>query len=264
MLTLTSSRFATVEELFRFKEHAFKLKKFPGYIKDQWGIKAHNRPWVERAGDFKKNQLIIEVGGGYSTLPEYLSKKYKLKAWVGDDFGIKTGDKIWSRWGNPKNYARKNRLVKYVFEPFGTFSKEYPSKYFDRIFSVSTLEHIDSCKIIDVFKDMNRCIKRGGMQVHSIDLKTVSYRQCLVNWLFDRIPKVGTYYPWLISEVKYWEETLKKSGIKIAVKSPSPFELLDRSVLVEPPDIVYKFYPPTNKSKPYGPTASLLLIIKDL
>ncbi len=115
MLTLISAKLATIEEPFLYKKHGFNLKKFPGYTKDQWGVKAHNRPWIDSVGEFKKDQNIIEVGGAYSTLPEYLAKKYKLHAWVGDDFGLKTRGKIWSRWGYPKAYARKNKFVKYVF-----------------------------------------------------------------------------------------------------------------------------------------------------
>ena len=264
MLTLTSYKFATVEELYFFKQQPLILKKFPGYSNDDWGIKAHNRPWIEKVGKFKGNQEIIEVGGAYSTLPEYLARKYKLKAWVGDDFGESSGENIWSRWGNPRNYAKKNKLVKYVFEPFGVFSRRYPDRHFDRIFSVSTLEHINSNMIVEVFKDMNRCIKKGGMQIHAIDVNTPNYKNCLINTIFDKIPLIGNCNPYLISRVKYWQNILKEAGIKITTKIPSPFNILDRSILVEPPEVVYKFYPPNNTSKPYLPTASLLLIIKDL
>ena len=63
MLVLTDVHLATVDELFRYKSRGFELERFPGYTPDQWGIKAHNRPWIEEAGDFAKGQRIIEVGG---------------------------------------------------------------------------------------------------------------------------------------------------------------------------------------------------------
>ncbi len=263
MLTLISAKLATVEELFIFKQSGFKLKEFPGYTDDQWGIKAHNRPWIEKVGDFKSGQNIIEVDGAYSTLPEYLARKYQLNAWIGDDFGMKSGDKLWSRWGDPAEYAEKNKEVKYVFEPFGIFSKEYPAGYFDRIFSISTLEHITSDKILDVFKDMNRCTKKGGMQIHTIDLGT-HFKHCLMNTIFDTVPFADVFIPWAISETKRWKGVLRKSGIKVMVKLPHPLSLLNRSILVESPDVVYRFYPQNNSPKPYSPAASLLLIIKDL
>src|SRR3990167_7197296 len=102
MLTLTSAFFAKTEELLRYKDNGFKLKSFPGYTFDQWGIKAHNRPWVEEVGKFKKNEKIIEVGGAYSTFPRYLNEKYGVEAWIGDDFGGRSGEKFWKRWGDPK------------------------------------------------------------------------------------------------------------------------------------------------------------------
>lgn len=253
MLTLISARFATVEELFCYKKSKFRLKQFPGYTNDQWGIKAHNRPWVDSVGQFDKDQNIIEVGGAYSTLPEYLANKYKLNSWIGDDFGKKAGEKIWMRWGSPQALKEKNIKTNYIFEPFGIFSKKYKDNFFDRIFSISTLEHIDSKLIIDVFKDMNRCTKKGGMQLHAIDLRSTN--------LFGSV--VGLF-PFMNSELKMWEKILRKSGINMATKMPSILGLLDRSILVESPDVVFRFYPPNNDLKEYNPNASLLLVIKDL
>jgi hypothetical protein len=56
---------------------------------------------------------------------------------------------------------------------------------------------------------------------------------------------------------------MKKSGIKIATTVPNSIFLLKKSLLVESPDVVYRFYPPMNEPKPYNPNASLLLIIED-
>ncbi|MBT4551836.1 class I SAM-dependent methyltransferase [bacterium] len=272
MLTLVSAKFATVEELFKYKNQGFKLKKFPGYTYDQWGIKAHNRPWIEDVGRFKQGQKIIEVGGAYSTLPNYLAKKYKLEAWIGDDFGITEGNEIWKRWGDPKENAKKNPFTKYAYKEFGIFSKDYPNNYFNRVFSVSTLEHIHIEKRIKVFEDMNRCTKKGGMQIHAIDIVTRNLKECFINSVADKIPLFDSenillgrdVRRGLVSEIKSWKRILVNSGIRIATKLPSIFELLDRSTLAESPDVIYRFIPPKNSVKAYKPTASLLLIIKDL
>jgi hypothetical protein len=74
MLVLNFAGIAKIEELFRYKYQRFQLDAFPGYTDDQWGIKAHNRPWIEEAGKFTKGMKIIEVGGAYSLLPKYLSE----------------------------------------------------------------------------------------------------------------------------------------------------------------------------------------------
>lgn len=56
MLVLTHASLATVDELFRYKSQGFQLEDFPGYTPDQWGIKAHNRSWIEEAGEFAGGQ----------------------------------------------------------------------------------------------------------------------------------------------------------------------------------------------------------------
>ena len=170
MLVLRSATLATVEELFRYKDSGFELEEVPGYTQDQWEIKAHNRPWIDEFGSFK-NQRVMEVGGAYSLLPKYLGDRYGVEPWIGDDFGARSGEAIWSRWGDPMELPAKYPSVRYVFEPMGRFSDEYPDEYFDCIFSVSTLEHIPRDQRLDVFKDMHRCLKPGGFERHSIDIQ---------------------------------------------------------------------------------------------
>lgn len=256
MLVLTHASLAKIDELFKYKSQNFCLEDFPGYTSDQWGIKAHNRPWIAENGQFKKGQRIIEVGGAYSLLPKYLSDRYQLEAWIGDDFGASTGSNLWSRWGNPQELPNKYPSVKYVFENFGTYSKQYPYRGFDRIFSVSTLEHIPGQQRLDVFKDMHRCLKPGGMQLHTIDLFQTQLEICHI---YHTNEALGTGY----SEIQSWIKLLKDSGVQIATSIPSSLSLLDRQVLVESPDVVYRFYPPNNTPKTYQPSASLLLIIED-
>ena len=266
MLVLTYATLATVDELFRYKSQGFKLDDFPGYTPDQWGIKAHNRPWIEEAGQFARDQKVIEVGG-YSLLPKYLAEKYELEAWIGDDFGMAHGEPIWSRWGSPLELPSKYPSVKYVFEQFGSSSSKYPDGYFDRVFTVSTLEHIPYHHRLAVFKDMHRCcLKRGGRQLHTIDIPTMSTNLTLMGAVVDKIDKFSILKKVTgksISEIRSWFELIRASGVKITIPIPVPMQLLDRRILVESPDVVYRFYPPNNAPKPYRPSASLCIIIEN-
>ena len=262
MLTLTHASLATTDQLFQYKSNGFELDDFPGYSPDQWGIKAHNRPWIEAAGDFSNGQSVMEMGGAYSLLPKYLADKYGVEAWIGDDFGAASGEEMWSRWGDPHALPEKYPSVKYVFAPMGKFDEKYPDDYFDRVFSVSTLEHIPYEYRLDVFRDMNRCLKPGGRQLHSIDLST-NWKKLAVSSVVDSLPGVNQVHWRGQSEIRSWINVIKKSGVKIAASVPNPVRLFDRRVHVEPPDIVYRFYPPNNTPKPYKPNASLLVIIED-
>ncbi|MFT5710284.1 MAG: SAM-dependent methyltransferase [Halioglobus sp.] len=263
MLTLTHASFATTEQLFQYKEDGFRLEEFPGYTPDQWGIKAHNRPWINATGKFTRGQSVIEVGGAYSRLPEYLQETHGVEAWIGDDFGMAEEEDIWSRWGKPQDLPDKYPSVNYVFEPFGKYDKKYPNQYFDRIFSVSTLEHIPFNKRLDVFKDMNRCLKPGGRQLHTIDINT-SWKKLLLSSVVDCVPGISRLAWAGQSEVRSWLNIMRRSGIKVPFNIPRPWELFNRELLVESPDVVYRFYPPIDQVKPYCPTASLLVVIDDI
>lgn len=255
MLVLTHASLATVAELFRYKSQNFQLPDFPGYTMDQWGIKAHNRPWIEEAGGFAKGQRILEVGGAYSLLPKYLADKYQLEAWIGDDFGVASSETMWSRWGDPKELPAKYPEVKYIFERFGIFSPQYPESYFDRIFSVSTLEHLQEKDRLEVFRDMHRCLKPGGREIHSIDIPTCSPREMIKTAFREKLG--GS------SEIRRWIDVIQASGVRIEARIPNSLNLLDRGVLVESPDVVYRFYPPNNAPKYYLPSGSLLIIIEN-
>jgi hypothetical protein len=274
MLTLTDFRFATVSELFRYKQEGFELPSFPGYSSDQWGIKAHNRPWIEETGAFKKDLKIIEVGGAYSTLPVYLAKKFNLEAWIGDDFGESTGEKeIWARWGDPHQRSDCGSKIKYIFKPFGDFSIQYPDSYFDRVFSVSTLEHIPFEKIIPVFRDMHRVLAKGGVEMHTIDIYPSDYKSILLASMFEYL-SVKLNIEMLRSKFKNlsptwrWLQVIKESGVDISRFTnrnyPYSEQLLTKNVLFESYDVVYRFYPPNNSVKIYHPSASLLVVIQDV
>ena len=267
MLVLTKATLATTEQLFRYKSQGFSLEQFPfpGYTSDQWGIKAHNRPWVEEAGKFSPGHKIIEVGGAYSLFPKYLASKYELEAWLGDDFGNYLEEvSMWSRWGDPMKLPNKHPQIKYVFEPFGKYSEKYPTSYFDKIFSISTLEHIPKQYRLDVFKDMNRCLSAGGIQLHTIDIST-SLEKVLLHSLTDMLPRfLLKINEKARSEIRYWIDTIASSGVKIQTSIPNSLSLLDRKILVESPDVVYRFYPPNNNPKLYKPSASLLIVIEDI
>jgi hypothetical protein len=264
MLVLNYAALATVAELFRYKSEGFQLPDFPGYTTDQWGIKAHNRPWIEEKGGFAKGQRIIEVGGAYSLLAKYLADKYELEAWVGDDFGIGSNEPLWSRWGNPLDLPQMHPDLKYVFERFGSYSEKYPDSYFDRIFTVSTLEHIPHEPCLSVLKDMHRCLRRGGSELHTIDIPTSSPKSTVAAAAGHLIPLLRSIGPQLSSPIATWIDLIQASGVRIKARIPNPLQLLDRQILVESPDVVYRFYQPNNAPKPYSPSASMLLIIQDV
>ena len=262
-LKLTHASLGTIEELFRYKAAGFTLPPFPGYTTDQWGIKAHNRPWIDEVGQWKAGQRVVEVGGAYSRLPEYLGEKYGVEPWIADDFGIGTTEEaMWSRWGDPNELPKAYPGVRYVFKRMGEFSEELPDASFDRVFSVSTLEHIPRKARNKALRDMHRLLAPGGLELHTIDIQVLPPRVLLAQWLAEKVPPLRLVKQSLRNEIEGWIQRFKRTGVRIAVPIPSIGGLLDRTVLVESPDVVYRFYPPNDAVKSYRPAASLLLVIE--
>ena len=299
MLTLMDFRFATVSELFHYKQQNFEFPPFPGYTSDQWGIKAHNRHWIEETGSFMTGQKIIEVGGAYSTLPIYLAKKYGCEAWIGDDFGEVAGEsETWTRWGDPHELPNIYPDTNYVFKPFGEFSEEYKDNYYDRVFSVSTLEHIQFEKMLPVLKDIHRVLAKKGTELHSIDIAPcgdislgdalrflmgaephtidiapLGYRNIIIASMLERLSLmlgIDMFKGKLISLSPTWRwlKSIEQSGVDISIISyknyPYLDALLNKDTLVESYDVFYRFYPPNNSPKQYNPCASLLAVIQDV
>jgi SAM-dependent methyltransferase len=252
-----------VSELFRYKAAGFELPPFPGYTADQWGIKAHNRPWIEEAGRFEAGQRILEVGGAYSRLPEYLGTRYGVEPWIADDFGMSSEEPMWARWGDPKTLPATYPTTRYVFRRLGESVPELPDHSFDCVFSVSTLEHIPDAARAAVLRHMHRLVAPGGLELHSIDIPIHSPRRVALKWLASKVPPLRLFDPRLDDDIRRWIAQFRASGVKIESSSPSTLALLDRSVLVESADVVFRFYPPNDAPKPYAPAASLLLVIED-
>ena len=183
---------------------------------------------------------------------------------MGDDFGASTGtSEVWSRWGDPRELPKKFPTVTYRFENFGPGSG-YEDDFFDCIFSVSTLEHVPVDRRVGVLRDIHRALAPGGMELHTIDIAIPAPRKVLLASIAERKPLRRALARRYTDGVAAWWEVLRRSGVDTGrVKMPSAFTLLERSTLVESPDVVYRFYEPLDTPSAYSPCASLLIVIED-
>lgn len=271
MLKVEQLRWATVEELMQFHDEKVPFA--------DWGIKGHNRPFILKNCKFEKGMKVVEVGGAYSDLPQYIAQTYGCEVHVIDDFGVESGEPLWSRWGGRDELMQKNPDVKYIFERVGNVNNHnIPLDYYDVIFSVSTIEHIPHEAMFDVFTHMGKMLKKGGIMVHCIDMqiplklhKTHDLKGLLLGtfgyylYFMFATPFAAAKKPQL-KTLRGWKSFLKKTfgdiffeGVAVDGAFTSS---VDTNIVVEPMEIVYGIYPPKNETKLYRRNGTFVLIMR--
>ena len=261
--------FAKISELYDYHEK--------GIHNVDWGIKGHNHPWIIEK-EWKKDQNVLDVGAGYSDLANYLHQRYQVNAWVADNYGMEDGEALWSRWGNPKELQNKYPEVNYQYHNLGTESgyENLPENYFDVIYSVSAVEHIPKEQLFDVFSHMKKLLKPNSKMYHAIDIPIIVRPKnnkmnllyligglTYLKYLDIRGNKKKLYYSIANSWLKFLKSILNLKLDKNCKVENSNLKLaLDPNILNEPPEIVFKIYPPKEKSKSYHRSASLLVEIE--
>ena len=128
-------RLARVSELYDF--HRQQLHGA------DWTRKGHAYPWILVHGEWDAAKTALELVGGYSDLASHINTQYGTEVWAADDFGMESNEPFWERGKDPKSVIERFPNVKYVFKRLGdTTSSDFPHTYFDRIYSVSAVEHI--------------------------------------------------------------------------------------------------------------------------
>jgi SAM-dependent methyltransferase len=117
--------------------------------------------------DFIKKNIfqgakVLEIGGGNSRILSYF-KDY-FEGWNLDKFeGIGAG---------PIGVSETDEYI-VVQNYIGYFDQRLPERYFDLVFSISVMEHInDNDSILSkIVQDIDRILKPGGYSVHCIDCR---------------------------------------------------------------------------------------------
>jgi SAM-dependent methyltransferase len=105
---------------------------------------------------------MLEIGGGYSRILPFF--KDEIEGWNLDKFeGVGNG---------PKQIPKDHEYI-LVTENLGVFDDRLPDEYFDLVFSISVLEHINEPDDIlqNIMRDIDRILKPGGYSVHCIDCR---------------------------------------------------------------------------------------------
>jgi hypothetical protein len=112
-------------------------------------------------GFIPEGSRLLEVGGGSSRILRHFSRSYEC--WNIDKFeGLGQG---------PTNLESRTYPYKVVQDYMGNFNEELPDNYFDLVFSISALEHVeDEKQFVPICNDIDRVLNAGGMSAHLLDV----------------------------------------------------------------------------------------------
>ena len=114
--------------------------------------------WIMSRLGTMQDAKICEMGGGYSRVLPLLSARNEC--WLVDSFdGTGLGPTHLPRFEN----------VKLCQCNIGSMDPRIPDNYFDILFSISVIEHVES-NMGNILADSNRILKVGGKILHAIDL----------------------------------------------------------------------------------------------
>ena len=160
---------------------------------------------------------ILEVGGGDSRVLGFLSANYEC--W--------NLDKLEGVGNGPKELKDKGYNI--VLDYIGNHNPELPKNYFDIVFSISALEHVqigDESVYEAIRSEINSLLKPGGYSFHCIDHTTdlllgevdEVWTNPLIEYLFAHQNTLNKFIPLLEAESdpdlfvvssetysKYWE-----------------------------------------------------------
>jgi SAM-dependent methyltransferase len=201
--------------------YAYKLKNVFGA---GFNIKGFDYPWLILSHAWKKGENVLDVGGAYSSLPDWINKTYGCNVWVVDDFGIDSNELFWKRGRSPQEHISAHPELKFILERLGDPQKSsLPTGYFDVVYSASVLEHVPGDLLTAVWQHMDLLLKPGGELLHAVDVPFPTnfgvmgmLKVLAMDWFFPLMPRALKAKHFRISPKTYTRLVLK------ALKIPNP------------------------------------------
>lgn len=127
--------------------------------RDHWGMKHIQDAWALTQLLPVRDSRILEVGGGHSRVLRCLDASNEMV----------NLDKLEGKDGGPTGRtAAADYTV--VNANMGEFHPDIKDNSFDRIFSISVMEHIPGPAYDAFWEDHARALKPGGLGIHAIDV----------------------------------------------------------------------------------------------
>jgi len=204
-------------------EHYLDLRRRYPHFKFEyprdWSLKEYGTLFIYDLIVSRKAKRVLEVGCGYDTFFSKEMARAGVEHWA--------VDKSNNYWGIGKDLSRFNAVMderkrngtKFIDELLGGNSTELPDDYFDIVFSMSVIEHIDDSIMPSVVNDMKRILKPEGLSAHSIDI-------------YPRSKKAA-----------FWHMSTKQAGFDVPLPYYDRWEFEGKyTTFIEQPKIRYIIY----------------------
>jgi SAM-dependent methyltransferase len=143
-----------------------QLEQQPPY----YAARAWEFPFAIIAGDLKQGMKVADVGCGNTPFTAYLAQAVGPKNVTGydPDYIVDDNKEAHSHFGARKSFIDRLGIN---FYNEGVTKMTAPDNYFDRVFCISVLEHIEDITVKQKgIREMVRMLKPGGLLILTFDL----------------------------------------------------------------------------------------------
>ena len=120
-------------------------------------------PWVLNELNPQREDIILDAGCGKTVIGMHLATK--VKKIVGVDLDLESISFL----SNQAGKLKKKPIGEYSAEIGDILKLNYKNEYFDKVYCISTLEHLDRTEIYPAINELLRVTKHGGKVVLTMD-----------------------------------------------------------------------------------------------
>jgi len=157
-----------------YYEHYLGLKKkYPQFKFDyprDWSLKEYGTLFIYDLIQSQRAKRVLEVGCGYDTFFSKEMTRVGVEHWAIDKTNNYLGIGADPGRFNAVMDERTSHGTKFIDGLLGDNLVALPDSYFDVVFSMSVIEHIDDATMPAVANDMKRILRGGGVSAHSVDI----------------------------------------------------------------------------------------------
>ena len=153
-------------------------------------------PWAVINSGVKTKMKVLDAGCGDSIFPVYLAG-HECQVYAADE-------KV------NKEIARIHGL-KIDYHEGDIYNLPYEDNFFDRIFCLSVLEHLEPIEVVRSAKELSRVLRPGGLLAITVDF----FKDSTTKFTYNIDGEEGIVDWHIFDEKRLYEEIIDPSGLKL-------------------------------------------------